>query len=390
MTLEEALAAAEVDTQEDNVIVIDNDLRTISIPAGIKNLGVESDDDVHRLYFRMPGTYGEFDLSAFDIRVNYKNGNQGDVYAVEDKAVDGDVITFSWLVGRNAVKTKGTTQFIVCLKKSDANGIVQQEFNTTLASLPVLEGLETTEQVVQENPDIIEQILKKLDGATTISPEQIAAAVETYMAAHPVDVPTELSELNDDADHRTVTDAEKKAWNDKSDFSGDYSDLNGKPEIPGIDTNLSTSGMAADAKVTGDAIRADRKKVSDKAVLNGTILEFYKTGEDNKLFAIDLAGLAGGKVPRIEKLATDTTVELQPNTLYIFPEMASITYTLAAPTDTSVAAEYHIIFKSGATAAEIVHPEGVNVGSFTVDANKIYEISISENLLLYQSWEVTA
>lgn len=187
MTLEEALAAATVDdTSENRVIVIDSDLRTIEIPGAIKNLGVESDDDVNRLHFQMPKTYGEFDLSTFDIRINYKNGNIGDVYAVEDKAIEGDVITFSWLVGRNAVRTKGATQFIVCLKKSDASGVVQQEFNTTVASLNVLEGLETTEQVVQENTDIIEQILKKIDGLTSISPEDIATAVEEYMTAHPL------------------------------------------------------------------------------------------------------------------------------------------------------------------------------------------------------------
>ena len=186
MTLEEALAAATVDdTSENRVLVIDSDLRTIEIPGTIKNLGVESDDDVNRLYFQMPKTYGEFDLSEFDIRINYKNGNVGDKYAVEDKTVEGDVITFSWLVGKNAVRTKGATQFIVCLKKSDASGVVQQEFNTTVASLNVLEGLETTEQVIQANADIIEQILKKIDGLTSISPEDISTAVEEYMLAHP-------------------------------------------------------------------------------------------------------------------------------------------------------------------------------------------------------------
>ena len=186
MTLEEALAAATVDdSATDRTLVIDSDIRAITIPGAVKNLGVESDDDVHRLYFQMPKTYGEFDLSEFDIRINYKNGNVGDVYAVEDKNADGDVITFSWLVGRNAVRTKGATQFIVCLKKSDSSGVVQQEFNTTVASLNVLEGLETTEQVVQANADIIEQILKKIDGLTSISPEDIATAVEEYMTAHP-------------------------------------------------------------------------------------------------------------------------------------------------------------------------------------------------------------
>lgn len=40
---------------------------------------------------------------------------------------------------------------------------------------------------------------------------------------------TKLSELEDDADHRTVTDTEKAAWNAKSDFSGDFYDLENLP-----------------------------------------------------------------------------------------------------------------------------------------------------------------
>lgn len=188
MTTEEALMVAQVnDTGINDVVVIDNDLRTIIIPESITLLGVESDENVQTLHFQMPKTYGEFDLSTFDIRINYKNGNIGDVYEVEDKNAEGDVITFSWLVGRNAVRTKGATQFIVCLKKSDSSGIVQQEFNTTVASLNVLEGLETTEQVIQANADIIEQILKKIDGLTSISPEDIATAVEEYMVNNPIE-----------------------------------------------------------------------------------------------------------------------------------------------------------------------------------------------------------
>lgn len=90
-----------------------------------------------------------------------------------------------------------------------------------------------------------------------------------------------------------------------------------------------------------------------------------------------------GGIERIEKLDTDTTVTLEPNKLYIFPEMESLTYTIAETTG-----EVHFIFKSGATATRVVHPAGVNIGSFTVDANKIYEVSILEGLLTSQSWAV--
>lgn len=149
---------------QEEICTIDNDLRTITVPSGLQTVGVESDEDVRRLNFQMPKQYHEVDLSEFNIRINFMNANnQGDVYAVTDKSVSGDNITFSWLVGRNALAYRGSIRFIVCLKKTDAEGVVQQEFNTTIAQLTVLEGLETTEAVVAENPDVIEQILTRLD-----------------------------------------------------------------------------------------------------------------------------------------------------------------------------------------------------------------------------------
>lgn len=91
-----------------------------------------------------------------------------------------------------------------------------------------------------------------------------------------------------------------------------------------------------------------------------------------------------GGIERIEKLDTDTTVTLEPNKLYVFPEMTSLTYAIGEGTG-----EIHFIFKSGATATRVVHPAGVNIGSFMVDANKVYEISILEGLLTSQNWSVS-
>lgn len=211
MTLEEALEASVQSNAEDNeVIVIDNDLRKITIPTSITLLGVELDENVRTLHFQMPKTYKGLDLSEFAIRINYMNANNvGDTYAVDDSEISGENIVFTWTVGRVACMYKGNTKFIVCLKKKDASGNVLKEFNTSLASLPVLEGLETTEAVAAENPDIIEQILTKIEKLTQISPEDIASAVSAYMKENPINVPKNLSDLQDDSEHRTVTDTEK-------------------------------------------------------------------------------------------------------------------------------------------------------------------------------------
>ena len=154
----------ELQAEEGELLIIDNDLRTITIPPEITNIGVVSDDDVKRLHFRMPRQYGEFDLSEFDIRINYLAANNtGDIYVVTDKAVSGDNITFSWLVGRSAFAAQGTVRFIVCLKKVNQEGVVEQEYNTTVATLQALEGIEPSGQIVEDNPEVIESILKRLN-----------------------------------------------------------------------------------------------------------------------------------------------------------------------------------------------------------------------------------
>ena len=155
-TAEELLGMS---SEVDKTLVIDSDLRTINIPSSVKNLGVESDDEVLTLNFRMPSSYCGIDLSTFKIRINYLNAQgEGDVYEVIDSAkLDSDYITFSWTVGRHAAMYKGNVRFNVCLKETNSDNIVTREFNTTIATLPILEGLETSEQIVTEYPDILEQ-----------------------------------------------------------------------------------------------------------------------------------------------------------------------------------------------------------------------------------------
>lgn len=172
-------------------IVINDDLRTMQIPSSITILGVESDDDVNKIPFQMPKEYCGFDLSTFEARINYVNSaGIGDIYIVDDLAVDGDdpsLMTFTWLVGRNACAYKGNTQFIVCLKKFDENDNVVQEFNTTVYSLPVLQGLETVDAVEQQNADVIEQILTMLQdaGAVDLNNYYTKTQVDALKLANP-------------------------------------------------------------------------------------------------------------------------------------------------------------------------------------------------------------
>ena len=98
------------------------------------------------------------------------------------------------------------------------------------------------------------------------------------------------------------------------------------------------------------------------------------------------SGGSGG-MERIEKLSTDTAVELEPNKLYIFPEMAELAITLAEPSDTGIANEYHVVFQSGSTPTSLSIPNTIKLPSnFAVEANYVYRLSILEGCLTAHSW----
>lgn len=207
-TAEELLASAEAC---DDILTVDLDTQTIIIPKNVTILGVESDDSVRYLHFRVPRHFCKTDLSEFEIRINYENAkSQGDLYEVKDAVVEDDWIKFDWLVGRYAVTYKGNVEFNVCMRDVD-NGEVKREFNTTPATLPVLRGLETGEAIIEEHVDILEQWRADLfgtgdtveqeikDTGTTVLAD-IEGAVNTYVAENADELKGEKGDKGDKGD----------------------------------------------------------------------------------------------------------------------------------------------------------------------------------------------
>lgn len=175
--LQETKSAVVAETQTEDICVIDSDLRIIDIPEQFKVLGVESDKDVRAMQFRVPKTYKGTDLSAFTISVNYQNARgTKDRYVVTDKKVSGDQIEFSWTVGKTATVYRGDTRFIVCMRLAGSDGVIQKEFNTTLATMTVLEGLEVDNPVIEhEEKDIIAQLLQIVDDKSKEAVQAVTA-----------------------------------------------------------------------------------------------------------------------------------------------------------------------------------------------------------------------
>ena len=162
MTAEELLKQMSVEPFAEEMVccVIDPETRVIDVPAEYQLLGVESDEKVERMYFQCPKIVGDnIDLSKLALRVNFRNANdQKDQYIVDDVEISGDNITFSWLLSRRVTQYKGNVSFIVCAVKASREEITN-EWNTTLATAQVLEGLEADITLPEEDTDVVKQLI---------------------------------------------------------------------------------------------------------------------------------------------------------------------------------------------------------------------------------------
>lgn len=149
-----------------------------------------------------------------------------------------------------------------------------------------------------------------------------------------------------------------------------------KSELPDI------SGLATKAEL---ASKADASALASKqdTLVSGTNI---KTVNGQTLLGNGNIAIDGQEIQVVNHGTNDTTFELTPNVLHIWDEVASLTLTLQTVEETTYN-EFMIQFTSGATATTFSLPDTVKwVNTPTIEANKIYQISILNNLAVMGGW----
>ena len=146
---------------DDLQFVVDEDLRTIAIPQRGKVAGVRNDKDVNRVCISINRYYDGIDLSEFDVKINYVNANgQPNYFRVTDRNIDTDSLVLVWLLSSDVTAYKGNVVFAVQLYTAN-NGVIVKEFNTTIATMVVLDGLQVEEYVTPADKILLIEQLKR-------------------------------------------------------------------------------------------------------------------------------------------------------------------------------------------------------------------------------------
>jgi len=161
--LNEPSLANEV-TEEHAVVGADGYL---NVPESLKKLGVQEDHNVNTVRFDCPRYWDGRDLAETKMFINYmrSDGKRG-TYLAEDLTIDEsdeNMVHFSWIVLDHATAAAGNLVVILCAKKTNADGrLINHWHSEKNNDFYISTGLGEND-VSSEHPDIVGQLLSRLD-----------------------------------------------------------------------------------------------------------------------------------------------------------------------------------------------------------------------------------
>lgn len=163
---------AELTAQPDpeGHIIVGGD-RIIRVPENLKRIAVQFDHNVETVTFDCPRYWDNKDMTKMAVYINYMlpNGYK-DRYPADNVRADGEVMHFEWTISRNVTQIKGNISFLVCVVKTNTDGNEENHWNSELnRDLYVSEGMECEESPEMEYPDLITQLLLRMNSVEQIN-----------------------------------------------------------------------------------------------------------------------------------------------------------------------------------------------------------------------------
>ena len=174
---------------EEHIVIGMN--RYITVPEELKRIAVQYDNDIETVTFDCPRFWDEHDLSKMKIYINYIcAGRTRGSYIADNIMVDetdNTIFHFTWTISKNVTTLKGTISFLVCAKSVDEDGNEKNHWNSELnQDMYVSEGLETMETILSAYPDVITQLLVRMDEVEALTtPEAMLEYVHQAFDVYP-------------------------------------------------------------------------------------------------------------------------------------------------------------------------------------------------------------
>ena len=142
--------------------------RKIVVPDKLKRIAVQYDHNIETVTFDCPRYWDNHDMSSMIVYINYMraDGITGMYKAMNVRVdkTDETIIHFDWTITRNVSEVKGMLHVLVCVKNIDGDGNEQNHWNSELCKdMYVSEGMECSDFIIDSYPDVITQILTKLN-----------------------------------------------------------------------------------------------------------------------------------------------------------------------------------------------------------------------------------
>lgn len=122
---------ARIGGSEDELpIVIDED-RVITVPNNLKSIAVKGDMDVETVTIDCVRYWDEHDLSTFAIYINYilPNGDEG-TYIPKSITKYDDIFSFDWTIGKEITQHQGKLTFWIVAKLTDEEGTLIKQWSS--------------------------------------------------------------------------------------------------------------------------------------------------------------------------------------------------------------------------------------------------------------------
>ena len=171
-----------------NRFVINPELRTITTKTSSLIL-TQGDHNSKRYTFEVPRFVEGHDMQLCNrIEIHYDNISRNEkefkegIYIANDINVDGDNVTFSWLISGNVTRLAGTVEFWINFACVNANGELVYSWGTDIfKSIKVITNNRNTDEVISLLPDVLEQWKQEVLDGVEISGDAVYAAVSEYL-----------------------------------------------------------------------------------------------------------------------------------------------------------------------------------------------------------------